>query len=341
MRPLTPAGRAGVACYRFAAHERAALFACLRRPGGRPLPDEPGAGALRRAELWLDGRAVDDVLLVEVDDGACELHTHGAPALVELLAAAFPWHEEPIPDPAERLRRTALSVEQLDLALEQRDGAFAGWLAALANLPAEARAAAIAAAQARSAVALAHAQPARLVLVGAQNAGKSTLFNALLGRERVLTGAMPGLTRDPVAEATTLAGYPYELVDTAGLGSFHSELDARAFARGQLLRGGALVVLVVAGDCGPGAAERALAADLGAPWTIATKADLAPAPWPDDWPTPLRVSALGSAVSSVRQAVGAWLRDRRGLPPAGPVGGPAALDEVQWQALTAMADVRL
>jgi hypothetical protein len=56
------------------------------------LPDEPGAGALRRAELWLDGRAVDDVLLVEVDDGACELHTHGAPALVELLAAAFPWH---------------------------------------------------------------------------------------------------------------------------------------------------------------------------------------------------------------------------------------------------------
>lgn len=167
MRQLTPAGRAGVACYHFSASERAALLACLRRPGGAPWPADLPAGGLLRAELWLSGRAVDDVLLVDVGGGALELHTHGAPALVELLAAAFGWQGERPLDPAEQLRRSALSVEQLDLALEQRDGAFGRWLADLADQPPAARARELAAARARSQVALAHAQPARLVLVGA------------------------------------------------------------------------------------------------------------------------------------------------------------------------------
>lgn len=58
---------------------------------------------------------------------------------------------------------------------------------------------------------------ARLAIVGQPNAGKSSLFNRLLGRERAIVTAQPGTTRDPVSESFSLNGIPIELVDTAGL----------------------------------------------------------------------------------------------------------------------------
>ena len=62
------------------------------------------------------------------------------------------------------------------------------------------------------------ARPLRLAIVGRPNAGKSTLLNALLGEERMITGPEPGLTRDAVAvEWTDGTGGRVRLVDTAGL----------------------------------------------------------------------------------------------------------------------------
>ncbi|MBP0491423.1 ribosome biogenesis GTPase Der [Roseomonas indoligenes] len=61
-------------------------------------------------------------------------------------------------------------------------------------------------------------RPLRLAIVGRPNAGKSTLLNALLGEERMITGPEPGLTRDAVAvQWTDETGKPVRLVDTAGL----------------------------------------------------------------------------------------------------------------------------
>jgi GTP-binding protein len=59
--------------------------------------------------------------------------------------------------------------------------------------------------------------PIRVAIVGRPNVGKSTLVNRLLGRERMLTGPEPGLTRDAVASALSWRGHRLELVDTAGL----------------------------------------------------------------------------------------------------------------------------
>jgi GTP-binding protein len=59
--------------------------------------------------------------------------------------------------------------------------------------------------------------PIRLAIVGRPNAGKSTLVNALLGEERMITGPEPGLTRDAVATDFTWGGRPIRLFDTAGL----------------------------------------------------------------------------------------------------------------------------
>ncbi len=61
-------------------------------------------------------------------------------------------------------------------------------------------------------------RPLRLAIVGRPNAGKSTLLNALLGEERMITGPEPGLTRDSVAvQWMDETGKPVRLVDTAGL----------------------------------------------------------------------------------------------------------------------------
>jgi GTP-binding protein len=61
-------------------------------------------------------------------------------------------------------------------------------------------------------------RPLRLAIVGRPNAGKSTLLNALLGEERMITGPEPGLTRDAVAvEWTDHTGGRVRLVDTAGM----------------------------------------------------------------------------------------------------------------------------
>jgi GTPase len=61
-------------------------------------------------------------------------------------------------------------------------------------------------------------RPLRLAIIGRPNAGKSTLLNALLGEERMITGPEPGLTRDAVAvEWRDATGGRVRLVDTAGL----------------------------------------------------------------------------------------------------------------------------
>ncbi len=60
-------------------------------------------------------------------------------------------------------------------------------------------------------------RPIRVAVVGRPNAGKSTLVNALLGEERMITGPEPGLTRDSIASDTVWQGRAIRLFDTAGL----------------------------------------------------------------------------------------------------------------------------
>jgi GTP-binding protein len=60
-------------------------------------------------------------------------------------------------------------------------------------------------------------RPIRVAIVGRPNAGKSTLVNAILGEERMITGPEPGLTRDAIASDITWQGRAIRLFDTAGL----------------------------------------------------------------------------------------------------------------------------
>ena len=87
----------------------------------------------------------------------------------------------------------------------------------------------------------------RVVLVGATNAGKSTLFNKIIGRRQAVVHNSPGTTRDwQVAEAIW-AGRQFALVDTGGLfGEEDESLRDKVFAAAEeTLEGAHLVVLVV------------------------------------------------------------------------------------------------
>jgi GTP-binding protein len=64
---------------------------------------------------------------------------------------------------------------------------------------------------------LATLRPIRVAIVGRPNAGKSTLVNAILGEERMITGPEPGLTRDSVSSDLEWSGRKVRLFDTAGL----------------------------------------------------------------------------------------------------------------------------
>jgi len=71
----------------------------------------------------------------------------------------------------------------------------------------------------------------RIALVGAPNAGKSTILNALARREAAIVTATPGTTRDVIEVPMRLAGYKALLADTAGLRDTRDEIEAEGVRR--------------------------------------------------------------------------------------------------------------
>ena len=84
-----------------------------------------------------------------------------------------------------------------------------------------------------------------LAIVGRPNAGKSSLFNRLVERDRAIVTATPGTTRDLVTERISLDGIPLELVDTAGLRESLEEVELLGIARSREAIADAALVLVV------------------------------------------------------------------------------------------------
>lgn len=72
-----------------------------------------------------------------------------------------------------------------------------------------------------------------VAIVGPVNAGKSSLFNALLGAERAIVAAAPGTTRDFVESPLVWNGVPVTLIDTAGDRDAEDEVEQRGIAMGR------------------------------------------------------------------------------------------------------------
>lgn len=81
------------------------------------------------------------------------------------------------------------------------------------------------------------------VIAGRPNAGKSSLFNALCGFERAIVTEQPGTTRDALEAVVTLSGFPFRLVDTAGLREAEGTVETLGIEVARRYLAGADVVL--------------------------------------------------------------------------------------------------
>lgn len=175
----------------------------------------------------------------------------------------------------------------------------------------------------------------QVAIVGPPNAGKSSLFNALVGAARAIVTAVPGTTRDLVTETVDLEGLRVTLVDTAGLRETRDLVESEGVLRSKGAVGVADLVLVVSDLTQP---HPTLPGDMGLEGIgrrsimVANKADL-PHCWrPDD----------GVIVSAT---TGAGLDElRRRILNALDIGAdsePPALTNVRHIALVERADAAL
>lgn len=156
-----------------------------------------------------------------------------------------------------------------------------------------------------------------VVILGRPNAGKSSLFNALVGSSRAIVTPTPGTTRDLVTETVDIRGLPITLVDTAGLRESQDEIEAEGVRRARdAERIAAVTLIVIDGSRAFDAADRDLVAsraqtsivvrsksDLKSAWT-ARKLGLA-----DD--DVVSVSAVTpSGVEELRDRIASQLTDR-------------------------------
>lgn len=164
----------------------------------------------------------------------------------------------------------------------------------------------------------------RVVLAGPPNAGKSTLFNALVEQEAAITAAEPGTTRDVLTFAASLDGVPFTFVDTAGLRDDGAgEIERIGIARARAAAEKADLILWL-GPEGEGPEGRTL-------WEIAARADDPIAPRKSD--KALALSArTGEGLAALRSAL--VDHARRSLP----APGQAALNQRQHDRLSEVAE---
>lgn len=153
-----------------------------------------------------------------------------------------------------------------------------------------------------------------VVLAGAPNAGKSSLFNALAGERRAIVSDVPGTTRDAIEVLVEHEPWPLRLVDTAGLRTSDDVVERLGVEVSMHRLAGAHVVLVCGEDAASMRAARSTIAALDVPPStivaVRTKADLIPAAQRAALPTTLdsapcvAVSATtGEGLAELRAAI--------------------------------------
>ena len=201
-RLLTPPGPAAIAVLEVEGAGAAAAIARVFRPRATR---RPAGGRVVSVGTIETDEVADEVVLVPVDADRFEICGHGGPGTIARVLAALGTAgvdaAAPLPAPLVARARTWLGVRVASWVEEGRLRADDPRLGPLL-------------------------EPRRVVLAGAPNAGKSSLFNALLERDRAIVSPLPGTTRDLIEEETAFEGVPVRLCDSAGVSATESAADS-------------------------------------------------------------------------------------------------------------------
>jgi tRNA modification GTPase len=154
-----------------------------------------------------------------------------------------------------------------------------------------------------------------VAIVGRANAGKSSLFNALVGASRAIVTDVPGTTRDALTERVDIGGVPVTLVDTAGLRATDDAIEREGMRRTRAVEEVAALRVVVIDGSAPIDAEDLGLLSSDRPTLVAvSKSDLERAWGTSELACPhpmVRVSVVnGDGLADVRRGVVASLTSR-------------------------------
>ena len=257
---LTPRGRGAVAPIRVCGDGPAtgrAVDRHFKAVTGRPIEQQPlgriCVGHWCDAVDLADKVSSEEVVVCRSTDSIVEVHCHGGDAAVnrilEMLAASgvtsVTWEQQhaEITSPFEAECHAALTRattgRTAGILLEQSSGLLFREIDELHALAAGAPSLdAISFFQQRLQTLIGWSdfgrrltEPARVVLAGRPNVGKSTLINALLGYSRAIVFDQPGTTRDIVTGETAFDGWPVQLSDTAGIRETVDDLEREGIER--------------------------------------------------------------------------------------------------------------
>jgi tRNA modification GTPase len=127
-----------------------------------------------------------------------------------------------------------------------------------------------------------------LVLAGRPNAGKSTLFNALLNEDRAIVSDIAGTTRDAIEAQLNFEGFLLRLIDTAGIREATDVIEQEGIARtfAHVEKAGATLYLLDMGVCALADAESdllMLKEKTSRVWVVCNKMDLVDEPARQLW----------------------------------------------------------
>ncbi|MDY7010813.1 MAG: GTPase [Planctomycetota bacterium] len=272
---VTSPARGGIAVIVLTGPEAERIMREIFRPrlsaGGRERGVLPQSGRLALGRIVNGDEVLDEAIVSRPSSGAIEINIHGGPhvarKVLTLLSerGASIVSDCPVDPVLSETRRTgpvkpaimkeflsALPLVSTPLSASAISCQWSGGLSALADSPHpepdRLREAAEALPLMRRLL-----EPAEVVIAGPPNVGKSTLANALVGRNVAVVSDRPGTTRDWVCTLTDTDGIPIRLTDTAGLWSQAEGIDAEAVRRAwRRIESSDLVICVTAGDGGEG-----------------------------------------------------------------------------------------
>lgn len=266
---LTPPGAGAIAVVRIVGPDADSIVGKSFRPARRgscrrtetqdSTPDSSGSvlfagDHLRYGRFVVDDEVIDDVIVARVPTAgvpAFDISAHGGVRVIERILEALERDGAPLcdladsPDPVwpAKNRIEEEAVQAVSLAKTPRAIRFLAWqrrhlvphVLDIAHLclqnPDLAREAlhALLTIRRRARYLI---EGATIAIAGPPNSGKSTLFNALLGRSATLVSSAAGTTRDWVTASAEMDGVPVTLIDTAGRREPTGDLERRAIQNG-------------------------------------------------------------------------------------------------------------